>query len=155
MEFKTPLKGGPMTPTKEQREEAARLYAQRYHADIAVNEASDEDYPRLQAAADLAEHAYKRHGLDVDITWAGEIKTCTISGVPLLTTDEVFEDVIARQYILREALNLPPRQIEDAEVEIYSMREALNLTRSPEANPGANNRDQGDLMALMEETAPA
>lgn len=77
--------------SKEQREEAARLYN----------------------ALLAAQEAYQEFGLSVvDSTGDGAAR-CAISGQVVLETDEYLEDLETGEVVLRSMIGLPPREMED------------------------------------------
>lgn len=77
--------------SKEQREEAARLYS----------------------ALIAAQEAYQEYGLNVvDSTGDGPSR-CAISGQVVLETDEYLEDLETGEVVLRSMIGLPPRETEN------------------------------------------
>lgn len=74
---------------------------------------------KLRAAMEAAEQAYMDAPGDglLENGWKGEAVICAKSGLPIYDTDEIVEDNETGEYFLRAALGLPPRPVEEEEVE--------------------------------------
>ena len=72
-------------PDIEQRNEAARLYAEYMRLDDIWTES---ETPESRDAVDRAWQAYERQPLRVDVGDNGKIVRCAITGVPILAGDK-------------------------------------------------------------------
>lgn len=83
----------------EEREEAARLWAQAYEARV----------------------RYADHPVSLLVDDDGEVRRCAKTSIPIVEDDEVVEDLDTGEIWLRSAVGLPPR---DAVVDDEAAEEA-------------------------------
>lgn len=99
------------------REQAAKLWDAYLKADEAFENAPDgADLAALEAARDAADDAYNdlpSPALAVGYYSNSTKYRCVVCGVPLWDTDEYLEDGETGDMVLRAAIGLPPRPVEE------------------------------------------
>jgi hypothetical protein len=102
-------------PDLEEREKALGLLKAFYEAsrlrDDADPHITDEEFKGLDDAADTAEQAYERFGVELMRTYDEDLALfCGMCGVALREGDEILEDAETGEAFLRAAVGLPPRK---------------------------------------------
>ena len=108
-------------PDIAEREAAAELLRASNKATDALGEAddrpstelSDEEYKKISDASDAAWNAYRDHPIDLDTDSDGAPLRCCISGAPLTVDDETMDDPETGEKVLRAAIGMPPRPVDD------------------------------------------
>lgn len=72
----------------------------------------------LRAAVNQAESAYEQaEGPALREDDDGNAVICAKSGLPIWDTDDVLSDEYSEEFVIREAVGLPPRPVEEEEIE--------------------------------------